>query len=58
MILVKILKDAGRIVRKEILASSDVYSSWPPTGQELLAKKFEVPFTQRYYYFQYLLAAT
>ena len=30
---VEILKEAGRIVRKEIFASPDVYSSWPPTGQ-------------------------
>ena len=42
---VEILKEAGRIVRMEILASPDVYSSWPPTGQELLTKKFEVPFS-------------
>ena len=31
--LVEILKEAGRIVRKEIFAPPDVYSSWPPTGQ-------------------------
>ena len=30
---VEILKEAGRIGRKEILSSPDVYSSWPPTGQ-------------------------
>ena len=30
---IEILKEAGRIGRKEILASPDVYSSWPPTGQ-------------------------
>ena len=41
---VEILKKAGRIVQKEILASPNVYSSWPPTGKELLTKKFEVSF--------------
>ena len=41
---VEILNEAVRIVRKEILASPDVYSSWPPTRQELLTKKFEASF--------------
>ena len=38
------MKEAGRIVRNEVIASPDVYSSWPPTGQERLNKKFELPF--------------
>ena len=41
---VELVKEAGRIVRKELLAFPDVYTSWPPHGQELLTKKFEVPF--------------
>ena len=44
---VEILKEAGKIVRKKILASPDVYSSWPPSGQELLTKKSEVLFFDR-----------
>ena len=32
---VEIVKEAGKIVQKEILASPDFYSSWPLTGQEL-----------------------
>ena len=35
---VEILKEAGRIFQKEVLASPQVYSSWPRTRQELLIK--------------------
>ena len=39
----EISKEAGSIARKEILVFN-VYSSWPPIGQDMLTKKFEVPF--------------
>ena len=41
---VEILKEPGRTVRNEILTSPDLYISLSSGGQELLTKKFELPF--------------
>ena len=41
---VEILKEPGRTVRDEILTSPALYISWSSGGQELLTKKFELPF--------------
>ena len=40
---IEILKEAGSIVQKEILASPDVGSSWSPSVPEMLTKKLEAP---------------
>ena len=44
---VEVVKEAARIVRKELMESPDIYSEWPPTEKELLSKTFETtPFTR------------
>ena len=55
---VELLKDTGRIGSKGNLASPDVYSSWPPSGQKLMSNKFEVPFFREKLHLQYSLLAT
>ena len=39
---VEVVKEAGRIVCKELLECPDIYSEWPPTEKELLKNKFEM----------------
>ena len=38
---VEVVKEAGRIVCKELLDCPDIYSEWPPMEKELLKNKFE-----------------
>ena len=38
------MKEAGRIIRKELLDYFEIYSEWsPPTEKELLKNRFETP---------------
>ena len=38
-----IVKEASRIIRKELLDYSQIYSEWLPTEKELLKNRFETP---------------
>ena len=40
---IEIVKEAGRIVRKELSNCPDIYTEWPPNEKELLKNRFETP---------------
>ena len=39
----ELVKQAAKLLREELLNSSDAYSSWPPTEKELLSAKYNTP---------------
>ena len=54
---VELLQNIARICSKGNLASPEVYSSWPPSGQKQMSNIFEVPFFTEKLHVQYSLSA-